>query len=555
LGGDGQEVAAKSRGLKPIKPDSTAKRIWLNQDDAAFYRCHPISDMTVEGLEKLVDYYAQGTQLAGLAFCVNMQRALFASKTWETIIDGFDPKRGDDQPVIQRGGESRGIADLHRKGIDQFEVWLRRARHHKIEAWLTMRMNDCHGLEGHGDWWKGGRKKGEDQDHYQWHATEYWKAHPELRRAPYRYERSFESGFDFAHQAVRDHHLKFIAEIFERYDMDGFEMDWMRWLYFFAPGGEAVGRAILTDFIAQVNALRRQAEKKWGHPIGLRHRIPAEPQACDAIGFDVPAWVEIGAAEELILSSFGGIANFDYSIALWRRLVGPKVKIFTLAEPSASPNIGIHASSYHFLWGTASAALERGADGIYLFNECYREMGGTHQRRLFSEMLDSLGSPATLARRARRYAVSYAQIQGPGRGLSTQMPQPLTNPQIGTSFARMAETITLRIPIGRKSEQDDHVLCLGFSSDTPIDALNSMPIWLNTHPVSLGEKPEYPDLNAEAYPGESNNSTPKAAVHLRYYRLSLTALLSDVNIIELEPPAIAGSLVWAEIIAVPVLGA
>jgi hypothetical protein len=530
--------------------ESSSKRIYLNQDDAAFYRCKPVSEMTVEGLERTVDFYAEGSQLAGLAFCVNMQRALFASETWETMIDGYDPARGDDQPVIQRGGESRGLAELRRRGIDQFEVWLRRARHHGLEAALSIRMNDCHGLEGHGDWWAT-RFKGADQEHFQFHASEFWKKHPEWRRASHRYERSFESAFDFAHEEVRAHHLRLVAEVLQRYDMDVLELDWMRWLMFFAPGGEAAGRGILTAFVEQVNGLRHEAEKRWGHPIGLRHRVPAEPQACEALSFDVPAWVERGAAEQVILSSFGGCANFDYPISFWRRLLGKSVRLIALVETVASPYPGANATDYHFLWGAASAALERGADGVYLFNECYRETGTDAERRLLREMLDHVGNPEMVQRRARRYAVTFPQIPGTGRGLAAMLPVALTNPAPGASFARLAETISLRIPVGQKSAGTDYVLRLGFSLDTPIELLASMPVWLNARRVAPGEEPSYPDLMDEIYPDRTDGNVPAVAAHLRHYALPFEVILNDVNIIEFEPPATEGSLVWAEIIAVP----
>ena len=56
------------------------RSIFLNQDDAHFYSCHPTSDMTVEGLERLVDFYVTDTQVAGLLFCTNLQKALFDSQ-------------------------------------------------------------------------------------------------------------------------------------------------------------------------------------------------------------------------------------------------------------------------------------------------------------------------------------------------------------------------------------------------------------------------------------------------------------------------------------------
>ena len=73
------------------------KTIYFNQDNHHFYGSHPAEDMTEEGVDRLVDFYAQGTQLAGLLFCVNVQRALFPSKTWERFWDGYDPEKGENQ--------------------------------------------------------------------------------------------------------------------------------------------------------------------------------------------------------------------------------------------------------------------------------------------------------------------------------------------------------------------------------------------------------------------------------------------------------------------------
>jgi len=76
------------------------KTIYFNQDNHHFYGFHPAEDMTAEGVDRLVDFYAQGTQLAGLLFCVNVQRALFPSKVWERFWDGYDPEKGENQLIL-----------------------------------------------------------------------------------------------------------------------------------------------------------------------------------------------------------------------------------------------------------------------------------------------------------------------------------------------------------------------------------------------------------------------------------------------------------------------
>ncbi len=46
----------------------------------------------------------------------------------------------------------------------------------------------------------------------------------------------FRRGFDFTHDIVRENLLVAMAEILERYDVDGLEMDWMRWARVFLAG-------------------------------------------------------------------------------------------------------------------------------------------------------------------------------------------------------------------------------------------------------------------------------------------------------------------------------
>lgn len=533
-----------------------SKRIYLNQDDGAFMRDHPLEDMTVEGIRRVVDYYAQGSQLAGLAFCVNMQRALFDSKVWETLIDDYDPALGDDQPALH-ARETRGMLRLRQNGVDQFKVWVDRARHHGIEAFLTMRMNDCHGLEGNGPYWDGHRKKGSEQPYFSRHAAKFWRDHPELRRAAYRYERSFESALDYARPEVRKRQMSLIAELFERYDMDGLELDWMRWVFMFAPGGEQRGRAILTAFIEEIGALKKAAEKRLGHPILLRHRVPADPWTCLQLGFDVGAWADRGLADHIILSNFGNATDFDYQIPVWRRIVGKQTKILALVEPNIMVQPGTRVDNYHFLYGAAAAALQRGADGVYLFNECYRESSGKPgERALLSDMLNRIGDLATLDEVTRRHAVTYPAFRAPGEGVGNLLPIPLTNDAIGWGSHRWAENITVRLSLGRINKSSSYVLCLGFSADTSPEALKDLVVRVNTVPMKACGEPAFEDCMPEAFPDKKYPRYHNKVAWTLCCEADVETLQDDVNVVEFEPPAFAkGSLQWAEFVVLPKVAA
>ena len=186
------------------------RRLYVNQDNHQFY-LHRAEDMTEAGCEELVDYYGSTGSVKGILFCTNVQRALYDSDVWERFRDIDDP-----DPLV------KNLRLLAQRKVDQFGVWLRRCREIGIEGWLTMRMNDCHGLDcvyhGRTDIWI-----------CKW-PSEMWRKHPELRRAPYRSERSWEGAYNYLLPEVQEHHLALVREILDKWkrDMYGLELDWNR---------------------------------------------------------------------------------------------------------------------------------------------------------------------------------------------------------------------------------------------------------------------------------------------------------------------------------------
>ncbi len=112
------------------------KSLYFNEDNHHFYGYHPAEDMTEEGCRRLIETYAETGTIKGLLFCANVQRALFDSDQWERFRDIDDP-----DPYVQN------LRLLTERGVDQFAVWLQRSKKLGIEGWLTMRMNDSHGLK------------------------------------------------------------------------------------------------------------------------------------------------------------------------------------------------------------------------------------------------------------------------------------------------------------------------------------------------------------------------------------------------------------------------
>ncbi len=515
------------------------RSVWVNEDNAHFYDQHPSASMTEQGVRHLVDRYTDGTNVAGLLLCINVKRALFDSAAWEPLYHGYDPDGPDDQPLLaslppkvrSMEPDQRGRYWVHNlwllkeRGVDHPAVWLDQCRQRGAEAWLSMRMNDCH----HND----------DEQSF-WHST-LWKTRPDLRRCPARDGDWFESAFDYGQPEVVEHHLALLREVCERYDFDGIELDWSRWVRHFKPGHEHQGAAALTDFMREAKRLTQSAAQRQGRAVQLGVRLPTEPQACLDYGYDVITWAKEGLVDQVALAPFFQQAEYEWPVRMWRTILGDDVKL--LCQPESIirpyPEVGISECfvDHAMLMGSAASALRRGADGIYLFNECYRmsPTDGFSKRDpgLMSRMLNDAGDVDKLRHVRRRHPVSYPQVVSPGSGDRSVLPVPLQKPAGSWSFDRHGDIIVLRIALGDRPATASFTLELGFDAEQGDEA---PVVWLNGSRLDASSEP-------------SDVRRPGVVADVLAFDVT-DAAKDDINIVELEPKAqSAGSLVWAEFVA------
>ncbi len=532
------------------------RKLFINEDDSHFTSCHPREDMTREGIERLADFYCQDTQVGGVLFCVNYQKALYKSAVWEYVCDGYDPAGPDDQSFLRHvdlstGGHGRHMLDnmlaLDAQGLDRHQIWIDRCRHHEVKGWLTMRMNDCHGLQEY-------RQRVEEGtgDYRGWallFPSEFWKAHPEWRRATYREERSMEGAFDFGLAEVREHHLKLVAEVLEKWDMDGIELDWLRWGMHFRPGSEAGGRAILTRFMEEVRALVCQAERRRGHPVQLGVRIPAEFEVCEALGYDPMAWADRKLMDQVTLSSFGGMSLGYAPIALWRRVLGDDIRLLAHCCGVQAPYMALGLTGLighdNLLRGEAASLLNRGADGLYFFNSCYAE---SSHPDAFKKQLQTLGAAETLRGQRRSHLPGHG-VAAPGVPARGQLPVPLANPSVGYDYARLESSITLRLDTGFKPEPDATVtLYLGFSEIIEPD--ERCEVRINGHVLARVVDTGGAVLLANQIE-RCVATLAKAIPFMLAYRVPASLLKSGENVFELISFSGEAELRWVEVVINP----
>ena len=154
-------------------------------------------EMALAALRQTVDQY-QGTGVSHVFWNVNYQRVAYRSAVWPSYWDVSDPEKNVT-------GWARGYYELHKLGIDDvFAIVIPRCRERGVSPWISLRMNDHH--------YTGDPSR----------VSPLFFEHPELRT------RGGKGLFNYARPEVREHYLKLAAEVLERYDVDGLELDWIR---------------------------------------------------------------------------------------------------------------------------------------------------------------------------------------------------------------------------------------------------------------------------------------------------------------------------------------
>jgi hypothetical protein len=112
-------------------------------------------------------------------------------------------------------------------------------------------------------------------------------------------------GVDYKHDAVREKLLECLADLLSVYDLDGIEMDYMRWINMFEPGEGEEHTELLTDFMRKSRAIIDETASERGYgrmPLGVR--MPPRVADCAYLGFDIKTWIDEGLIDYIAPSPF-----------------------------------------------------------------------------------------------------------------------------------------------------------------------------------------------------------------------------------------------------------
>ena len=210
------------------------------------------------------------------------------------------------------------------------------------------------------------------------------------------------TGINYAFPEVREYQKSIIFETFERFDVDGVELDYMRHPGVFRSDEAYQNRYLMTDLIERVHDRLKEVGAERGRDLQLAVRVPPTLADSVRIGLDVERWIRDGLVD--IVAVGGGFIPFETPIR----------EFVEAAEDTGCLIYGCIEATRHMdddaVRALAARWLNQGATGIYLYN--FYTIYPEWNQRIAEEVSD----PSRLERLNKRYELASAGPLYPSRG-------------------------------------------------------------------------------------------------------------------------------------------
>ena len=254
------------------------------------------------------------------------------------------------------------------------------------------------------------------RDHPEWLIGQPGEVLPK-----YSIEWALRTGLNYAVAAVRDYMEQITCEVFEGFEVDGVEMDFMRHPGYFRMEEAYAQRYLMTDLVQRVKTRLDAVSLARGKPLRLAVRVPPTLADSVRVGLDVETWIKQGLVDIVVVG--GGFIAFE-------------TPLLEFVEAAAGTNCLIYgcieATRYCDtlnLRALASRWLRDGAAGIYLYN--FFTMVPAWNRQMAKELVDR----QVLRRLDKRYETDQVGAFSPTEGHSGGFRYASPEVQMGTGIA------------------------------------------------------------------------------------------------------------------------
>lgn len=306
----------------------------------------PVDSDDVKQLIEEIAY--EGSRVDTVLVCINAQVMYYPTKVGTMRGMHSTPEERAKWPASekQRFANMQAFFDA---GVDPYAIILEETKKRGREALLTFRMNDDHGVD--------------------FLRTQFLADHPEWRLGTQQYQGS--GAMDFGRDEVREYTFRLIEEAVRRYDCDGIELDFNRFPRFFKDGGTEDRVAKMNSLVKRVRSMLDEVGRKRGRRLFLGVRVPSNfgrtpptPETARQIGCDVPAWAKQGWLDYVAVSEFL-FERGDLPIEQWKQTITAVPVYGGIECTKASGQDNLTAAEYQH---AAEQLIQKGADGVYLFN-------------------------------------------------------------------------------------------------------------------------------------------------------------------------------------------
>lgn len=290
-------------------------------------------------------------------------------------------------------------------GKDPLAMAVDGCRRNGLEVFASLRINDIH----HG--------ANPDDPGHRLNVSPFWRAHPEFRAKGWERAREDEfkgkypdyrkerwdgrawASYSFEYPEVTERVLAVVREVSERYDIDGFDLDFTRQPPFFDRGREYECRHHMTSLVRSAHDMLAAAGRKKGKRIRLAASCGATAAKSEQVGLDTKTWVREGLVD-ILLPRQDCDAGTDIPVEEFVELAkGTEVEVCpnfdNVARPGETANIYLTAA---VLRAAAMRCYRAGADGIQLFNCFAVNERGNFEALVYDEgMFSEIGEPDVLA--------------------------------------------------------------------------------------------------------------------------------------------------------------
>jgi hypothetical protein len=276
----------------------------------------------------------------------------------EGTTAGYESKVRELQRCWDTDKTSEGLAKVIAEGNDPPKVVVEEAHKRGREIFYSFRIN------------------GHEDSYLPAEVPEFKKKHPEYTLKGHVSDQVW-AALNFAIPEVRKQRLDVIAEVLEKYDFDGIEIDWLRSPYYFYQHHEFRLRYLLTDMMRTFRRMVDDRSKQIGRRLTLAVRVDETIESCLLDGLDVETWAREGLMDILALGS--GATYCD--IPKFRQITkGTDIAIYPCIYRYGHDSFYEKPYPPEIVRGIAANYWFNQPDGIYTFNwgpepELYKQIG------------------------------------------------------------------------------------------------------------------------------------------------------------------------------------